>query len=663
MSVQDSGETAVEMVSVPRTSTHGYSVNTTDDEKADLVTIDFRAGGESVVSSGDEAVAGGAPVGPKAAASTTMIRGIAFEWSDITMSVQGPDGEPKEILHGCNGRAEGGVLYCIMGPSGAGKTSLLNILAGRVSRGWTGVVTADSVRVHPVEFRRNIAYVMQEEALFATQTPREALHFSASMRLPVTTDAVARTQLVEGIIAQLELGECADTLIGSALIRGISGGERKRTAIAVELITSPKALFLDEPTSGLDSYSAYKVVRTLRRLARRGCTVISTIHQPSSEVFHSFDGAVLLESGHVIYNDRVSKLAQYYAEMGGRFVCPDAYNIADHVMFLMQRKETKADRDALETIRRRWTGVESKRHVSDSAKDDKSADVLTDSNAVKAAEKGSYAAGAQMQERLGFWAQLWLLFLREFNNAIRDKHTLAARFGLTVVLNLLGGFVFFGVGEDDVSQSRYGAILHLGIGSMFAQAQPMLLTFPSERPVFLREYYTGTYDVLPYFISKFFIEAPLAVLTTLLALGIAYPLMELQGSFAQLWGGMVLIAVASSSIGVFLGCVTTNVKSAIELAPAMFVPQILFSGFFVQIRQIPVFLRWAQWICPLKYTINIMLLTEFDQDTPVNNAILDSAEIQRSDLWLYVGLSLSVLVAYRLMGAIALRKLAETMHQ
>ena len=163
---------------------------------------------------------------------------------------------------------------------------------------------------------------LQEDALFATQTPREAITFSARLRLPASTSKSSITDLVEGMITSLGLEKCANTLIGDKMIpgapgrpppprpslsgdaAGISGGEKKRTAIGVELIGDPGILFLDEPTSGLDSYAAFQVVKILKSLAGNGRTVITTIHQPSSEVFEMFDDTMLLADGRIVYNDR-----------------------------------------------------------------------------------------------------------------------------------------------------------------------------------------------------------------------------------------------------------------------------------------------------------------------------------------------------------------------
>ena len=145
------------------------------------------------------------------------------------------------------------------------------------------------------------AYVTQEDVLLGTLTVKETISYSAHLRLPTTMTKEEISSIVDGTIIEMGLQDCADRLIGNWHLRGISGGEKKRLSIALEILTRPRLLFLDEPTSGLDSASAFFVVQTLRNVARDGRTVISSIHQPSSEVFALFDDLFLLSGGETVY--------------------------------------------------------------------------------------------------------------------------------------------------------------------------------------------------------------------------------------------------------------------------------------------------------------------------------------------------------------------------
>lgn len=193
-------------------------------------------------------------------------------------------------------------------------------------------------------------------------------------------------------------------------------------------------------------------------------------------------------------------------------------------------------------------------------------------------------------------------------------------------------------------------------------AQPVMLNFPYERPMFLREYSTGTYTAMAYFFSKMIIELPLTFLQVVLQFVIVYFLMDLQGSFIFLvlanWG----LGVVSSSVAVILGCSVADVKKVTELSPLLFVPQLLFAGFFIRLTQVPIFLRWAQWLCPLKYSMNLILATEFSTSLhscqgaskeACQNVLINN-QINTNLIWLYILLLAVLFFGYRTIGAIIL---------
>ena len=284
-------------------------------------------------------------VGKLAESSLRVGEPAYLGWSNVNFTLAPKavkaSGKDPRILKGLAGTARPGEVVALMGASGCGKTSLMNVLSGRAtSMGGhqvTANITVNGRAVSPDELGPKVAYVMQEDSLTATATPREAFEFSARLRLPPSVTTDERKRMVDELITILHLEKCADTMIGNELIKGISGGEKKRVSIGVELITQPSILFLDEPTSGLDSYAAYSIINTLKDLARLGCTVISTIHQPSSEVFHLFDRVLLLTSGRLIFDGNVdggAGMSAYFHEAG--YPVPPETNPADHAMFLMQ---------------------------------------------------------------------------------------------------------------------------------------------------------------------------------------------------------------------------------------------------------------------------------------------------------------------------------------
>ena len=207
------------------------------------------------------------------------------------------------MLESVWGEVPEGRTTAIIGASGAGKTSLLNVLAGR-AKSRSGISVQADIRLgkskvvpHDINIRKSIAFVAQDDSLQTTTTPREAINFSAKLRLPRTTTDEELDEMTTQMLSELGLLECADAIIGGPLLKSISGGERKRTSIGVELVVRPAMIFLDEPTSGQDSFAALQCCKVLKKVAKAGASVLLSIHQPSSDIFASFDHLILLQQG------------------------------------------------------------------------------------------------------------------------------------------------------------------------------------------------------------------------------------------------------------------------------------------------------------------------------------------------------------------------------
>jgi len=226
-------------------------------------------------------------------------------------------------------------------------------------------------------------------------------------------------------------------------------------------------------------------------------------------------------------------------------------------------------------------------------------------------------------------------------------------------------------GKDDSIfvnfQSHFGALTMVTISSMFGAAQPILLSFPFERPMFMREYSTGTYGVFSYFVSKVLMEMPLNFIQVCLQYLLVYNLVELNGEWIYLilvaWG----LGLSSGSMALVLGCAMPDVKAATELSPLIFVPQMLFAGFFIKTAQIPVFLRWAQYLCSLKYAMNLILFIEFypsnkncqggAQDNCLQ--VLEKNDIVLDQWWVYLLILTALFVGFRVLAAMLLSQKAK----
>ncbi|KAJ1550775.1 hypothetical protein HK096_005089, partial [Nowakowskiella sp. JEL0078] len=236
----------------------------------------------------------------------------------------------KQILFDLSGQANPGEIIAIMGPSGSGKTTLLSTLGGRIAH--EGEVAYNGQKINK-SMKRHTAFVLQEDNFFDL-TVRQQLLFTAQLRLPEKLTYKEKFNRVEEVLLSLGLTECADSRISL-----ISGGEKKRTNIATELLTDPSLILLDEPTSGLDSTSAVRLVKLLKDLASNGKTIITSIHQPSSQVFESFDKIILMADGKMVYYGVPKLASDYFSSLG--YPCPAQYNPADHIMDIVQDQEVR----------------------------------------------------------------------------------------------------------------------------------------------------------------------------------------------------------------------------------------------------------------------------------------------------------------------------------
>ena len=206
-------------------------------------------------------------------------------------------------------------MLAIMGPSGSGKSTLLDCLSGRAAQNVTveGELAVNGHAAHLAYGKA--AYVAQDDLLMGTLTVRETLTYAARIRVPGLSSA-QRKELVDDLLAELGMTKAADTFIGDWSLRGISGGQKRRVSIGVELVARPSILFLDEPTSGLDSAAAYFVMAAIRRLATRGKTVLTVIHQPPSEVFELFSTLLLLSEGRTVYFGAAGHAVELFRSAG-----------------------------------------------------------------------------------------------------------------------------------------------------------------------------------------------------------------------------------------------------------------------------------------------------------------------------------------------------------
>uniref|UniRef100_A0A7S0WUF3 ABC transporter domain-containing protein n=1 Tax=Chlamydomonas leiostraca TaxID=1034604 RepID=A0A7S0WUF3_9CHLO len=276
--------------------------------------------------------------------------GLEITWNKLNVTVpdRANNNAPKSILNEVSGCAKPGRLLAIMGASGAGKSTLLDVLAANSASNsassltLAGEVLVDGQPRRTRAFRQQSCYVQQRDVLLCAATVREAIATSAALRLPRTLTAERRAERVEEVIRELDLAACADTLIGDETIglKGVSGGQKRRVSLGIELIKDPAIIFLDEPTSGLDSEMALGVVQALVNLARKNRTVVCTIHQPNSDITALFDDLMLLAGGRVAYAGPWDGAVPAFAAAG--FACPMYKNPTDYFISVLHDPQSAA---------------------------------------------------------------------------------------------------------------------------------------------------------------------------------------------------------------------------------------------------------------------------------------------------------------------------------
>ncbi|KAK9694051.1 ABC transporter [Popillia japonica] len=251
---------------------------------------------------------------------------------DIHFSELSFHANKKCLLHGISGEFLGGQLTGILGASGAGKSTLLNILAGQVHFGASGNIYINGEPRNNKLFHKISSYIMQDDMVQPRLTVRELISSATELKLGSHYTQRAKDLIIEDVLSSMRLENCIDTRT-----EHLSGGQRKRLCIALELVNNPPVVFLDEPTTGLDDVSTKQCISLLKSLAEKGKTIICTIHQPSNTVFELFDQVYFLSEGNCVFSGSTESIVPYLAGLG--MPCPDFYSPADYLIELVQNEK------------------------------------------------------------------------------------------------------------------------------------------------------------------------------------------------------------------------------------------------------------------------------------------------------------------------------------
>lgn len=524
---------------------------------------------------------------------------VRFTFKDIRYSVEtAPFGETKGtarrgILHGIQGQVYPGETLAIMGPSGSGKTSLLNALSGRLSSS-TGRITLNDVPWSK-EMKRLTSYVLQDDILHDNLTVRETLQYTGELRLSKDLTREQKYRIVDQTIAEMGLTECQHSTVGSALARGVSGGERKRVNIGNEILNNPSVLMLDECTSGLDSTTAKSVLDFIKKYAQDGRCVLCSIHQPSSQIFHQFDKVLFLSHGSTIFYGPPGEAVDYFSSIG--YTCYPQWNPADFIMDLASDSKTVGD-----TL---IHAFQESTHAKQMLQLDQSKETSLDTiQSVSSREKWQTT-----------WTeQLRILCRRSF--VLRRGETFqSVNLVQTVILAFALGFIWYQLGNDEGTiDERLGVLFFTCTYWMFNPAFNAMYVFPMERGVLMKERATGSYRMSAYFISKTISEVPFLFLYPTVYIIINYWLVGLNPNFARfvlhilvIW----LVSFTSESFGYAASAAILNPRNAIAFLTIFLLFLMIIGGFYADPELIPNWIGWLQYVSIVRYGYYLLARIEF----------------------------------------------------
>ncbi|CAB9524017.1 Putative white-brown complex homolog protein 30 [Seminavis robusta] len=581
---------------------------------------------------------------------------LSRTFSSAALSTATTTKETKDILCEASGYAAPGEVLVCMGPSGSGKTSLLNCLSGRTSY-QEGTISINGERLTGHKMKKVLsktAYVKQADIFFEHLTVQDQLTYTALLRLPSTMKRDQKHDEVARIISLLRLGKVAENPISMC-----SGGEKKRVNIGTELLTDPMVLLLDEPTSGLDSTSAVSLIRLLSSLARdQGKTVLTTIHQPSSQLFRSFDRLLMISEGHVVYFGTPVASLDYLRNQN--LACPEGYNAADHWMdLLVMDHETMKEREGDDENQNNNNNEQGQEQGDDNGSthsshghgrrqiprlqlqlawdneavaeemdaalidggDDKSVNTdASDANNNNNNKKGH--AYDDVKKYNTSWATQFSVLIHRSLKGSRSSIFTTLNMIKSVAIGLVVGLIWWRMPYTERTVSDRSSYFFFTMAFwVFDSMFGALMAFPTEKVVILKERASASYHLSAYFLAKTCSDAPVRLVLPFLYMCCSFWMAgvdERFGVFLASTGCTLLSVLAGESLGLLVGASISEMDKAMTVLTVSSLGLMLLGGFFVE--NIPSFVKWAKYFSPFKYAFDGSLQLVFDRDVPCDGS-------------------------------------------
>ncbi|KAL2345195.1 hypothetical protein Fmac_006480 [Flemingia macrophylla] len=554
------------------------------------------------------------------------------------MESQGITDDRLQLLHDASGAFRPGVLTALMGVSGAGKTTLMDVLAGRKTGGYIeGSISISGYPKNQATFARVSGYCEQNDIHSPYITVYESLLFSAWLRLPSDINEQTRKMFVEEVMELVELNPIRNALVGLPGVDGLSTEQRKRLTIAVELVANPSIIFMDEPTSGLDARAAAIVMRTVRNTVDTGRTVVCTIHQPSIDIFEAFDEVhleyemikllLMKRGGQVIYagplGHHSQKLVEYFGVIEGVPKIKDGNNPAAWML-----EVSTASIEA-------QIGIDFVEIYANSTLYQRNQELIKE---LSSPAPGSSDLSFPSKYSQSFFVQLKACFWKQYWSYWRNPPYNAVRYFFTIVIGLLFGVIFWQKGKHirkqqdflDFLGAMYAATIF--IGTMNAMGvQPII---DIERTVLYRERAAGMYSAMSYAISQVLIEAFYVAIQSVVYCLIMYSMMGLEWKAVRFFSFLYFMFTCLTFYTLY-GMTIVSLTPSYQIAAVCnsFFSGVwnVFTGFLIPRTEIPIWWRWYYWATPNAWTLYGLVTSQFgDKDAQVE--VPGSATLELKEL-------------------------------
>ena len=599
--------------------------------------------------------------------------GMVLSWHGVSYTMNS-----KTVLNSVSGSIVPSGITALVGPNHAGKSCLLEVLAGDTSY---SARTKGEVRVNQFVFQTNqyddlkasVSRISERSQAFLAKdnSPREIISFHVRLRLP-KTNVKERTDF---IIQILGLSPCANSPSEK-----LTKGERIRTLIGIELVRTPAALFLDEPLEGLDVFDAYKIFQVLRGL--KGVSVFFTATRLASEVFYALDRVLIMSRGSIVYEGTPQNLSDHFAQAG--HPCPSQHAPADFAVLMLQTIDWNEHTRLVENWR--WSFGNGQGSLDTAPAIQSSDPSLLAGKTVSLKESfpdlaATLAASPTLRrdskilekpipfKRPPTSVQFRALLSREVTRIMRDPNSLLLRLFTTAVISLLVACFAYKLGTRDVLnnttdlQNYAGAISFVLLASSFGEVESVAAAIPSTRARFLVEYNNNLYGSLVFFIVQIIIEVPQALIANLVLLCLSFWTIGLRGNFFYWLLNLFAVTVSTNSVGWLISTTTSSTLTAMQFMPLVFLPQILFSGFLIDVALVPSSVRWLNYFCYLKYVSDLVFINEFGDDITAGNTIVGqhatSNKIITQDKNLYTLVVIVFIIGLRFIASVALARQAK----